>query len=651
MTTGQAAFAVAADVVALDALAAELTVQESSRGAAHVRQLRTLLRLDAVGRSAGMQLSTVSHAALALGCSEHRAGQLLTEALGLGELPGALEAVECGLLTVEQSSTMVRLLSPLPFLVRRQVWERLQARLVLVADRGSVLPPARRVELLRNWVQQADPAAASERRQRAEADRTLDWRRRDDGLNDLYALGFTGPDLQAALSRVRDRAHPVGPHDERTAEQRRFDAFKDLLLGRDPLPVDDPHDPTEPCPCASAPAGGGRAACGCLPGAPVPCGAELLVHLTIHGALGTGDQPAELVGHGPLEPDLLEQLLLAAPRMRPVWTDEHGVVVAVGDQVVVPERGDPASVRQALLHLAGLPPPGLLHPRHPQDHPPSDEGPAESTPPGTGVSCASPIPLPSDGTLSGRTSLCLELPRRSTMSSSDATRLGAAALGASTLGRHPADTPGSYRLTRRLRRLVEVRSPRCEWPGCGARAVRCDAEHDLAWPDGPTCACNLGPCCRRHHRVKQLGWTKTRTAAGLTWTSPGRGRGWLSPLQHEPPSSPVRPLPPLPADDPLAELSPLQQEAELWWLADCPGDPAALELRAVEADEAACVDRRGDLLRVGDTRWSLDLDDPYAWSDHPAAEGPTPPGRAADAEHDGPAAHEERPGRRVVLED
>ncbi|MCW2680822.1 MAG: hypothetical protein JWM62_2223 [Frankiales bacterium] len=599
MGAGQAAFSVVADVAALDALAAELAVQELSRCAAHAAQLRTLLRLHAVGRTAGMELSTVPHAALAMGCSEHRAGQLLSEALGLGELPGALEAVECGLLTVEQSAAVVRLLEPLPFALRRQVWARLQSRLLTEADHGSVLPPARLSELLRHWVQQADPADATERRRRAEDERRVDWRRRDDGLNDLFAFGFTGPDLQAALSRVRDRAQQVGPEDDRTAEQRRFDAFKDLLLGRDPLPLTDPHDPDEPCSCAHA--GVPRAACGCLPGAPVPCGAELLVHLTIDTALGTSDQPAELVGHGPLEPDLLEELLLAAPQLRPVWTDEHGVVVAVGDRVVVPQRGDPVSVREALLHLAALPPPAVLHPRHPHDHP--DHGPEN------GPLEAALDPTPPEVTRAAdRTGRLTRPLLAAAVSPAGAARLGAAALGA-----HPAGTPGSYRVPRRLRRLLDARSPRCEWPGCGARAVRCDAEHDLAWPDGPTCACNLGPCCRRHHRIKQLGWSKTRTAAGVTWTSPGRGRSWLSPAQHAPAAAATRSLPPLPADDPLAELSPLQQIEELWWLADCPDDPESLELRAAPTRDAEPDDHLRDLLRTGDTRWTLDLDDPYAW--------------------------------------
>ncbi len=362
----------AADVAALDALAEELAVQELDRGAGHIRQLRTVLRMHAVGRRAGMELSTVPHVALALGCSEARAGQLLSDALLLGELPGALEATECGLLTVEQSATVTAQLSPLPFPIRRQVWQRLQQRLIDAADAGSLLPPARLAELLARWVREADPVDAVERRRRAEEERRLSYRRREDGLGDLFAFGFTGPDLQAALTRIRNRSHPVGPDDDRTAEQRRFDAFKDLLLGRDPLPLKDPHDPTQPCACRARPAGGGRAACGCWPGSPVPCGAQMLVHLTSGTALGTSDAPAELVGHGTIESDLLESMLLAAPRLRPVWTDEHGLPVAVGDQVVVPERDDPASVRQALLHLAGLPPPPVRHPRHPEDHPPAN---------------------------------------------------------------------------------------------------------------------------------------------------------------------------------------------------------------------------------------------------------------------------------------
>ncbi|HEU0103197.1 MAG TPA: hypothetical protein VFR07_12845, partial [Mycobacteriales bacterium] len=129
---------------------------------------------------------------------------------------------------------------------------------------------------------------------------------------------------------------------------------------------------------------------------------------------------------------------------------------------------------------------------------------------------------------------------------------------------------------------------------------------------------NLGPCCRRHHRVKQTGWTKTRTGTGVTWTGP-TGRSWHSPSPHQPPAPPVRPLPAPPEPDPLAGLSRGQWEAEL-----DPDDPrldrAGHSDRCDDVeplDEADPVRRR---LTRTDTTWTLDLADAQAWQDipHPA---------------------------------
>ena len=566
MAAGQSVLSVAADDAALAGLETRLEVQETARGVVHAGQLRTVLELSALYTGRGLGLSTVPHTALVLGCSEYRAGLLLTDAQGLAVLPGALEAVECGLVTVEQSGTVVKQLAVLPLEARLVVWRRLQQRLTAQADAGSVLPPARLGELLRRWVIQADPADADARRHRAQKGRCVDYRLRPDGLGDLFGSGFHAPDLHAILSRIAARSAPWGAADDRTAGQRRFDAFRDLLLGRDHLPIGD-------APAGQLGAGGGAdsgadsgagggcsARCGCRLGQPVPCGADIAVSVPLGGALGTTDQTAELAGHGPLEPDLLQQLLLNAPRLRPVWVDDDGTPHAVGGQVVVPQRDDPDSVRQALQQLAALPPPAPTQPRHPHDHttPPDDDDSGGAAP-------------------------------------------------------HPPDTPGPYRPPRWLRRLITTRAPRCEWPGCGARAIRCDAEHDLAWPGGATCACNLGPCCRRHHQVKQQGWTKTRTADGVHWT--GRtGRSWLSPTQHEPPAAPARPLPPLTAPSPLDGLSPTELEDELAMLDLLPDDDWTSHTPPVDL-EPDDNDRLGRRIQHTDTGWTLDLTDPYRWLD------------------------------------
>lgn len=59
-----------------------------------------------------------------------------------------------------------------------------------------------------------------------------------------------------------------------------------------------------------------------------------------------------------------------------------------------------------------------------------------------------------------------------------------------------------------LARQVRAREPFCRMPGCRHPAERCDLDHTVAYPGGPTTAANLGPLCRRHHNLKtHLGWT------------------------------------------------------------------------------------------------------------------------------------------------
>jgi hypothetical protein len=584
MVAGQSVLSRPLDVGALSAVEVELDQAEQERHALHAGQLRRALRLQALYSAAGMGMGSVAQLALVLRCSEFRAGQLLGDALTLTALPGAIEALESGLWTVEQSRVFVKVTDALSEPARLAVWDRLCPRLQRDLEQGVVCPPGRLEELLRGWVIAADPADAVARRRQAEAAGAVDYRRREDGLADIFALGLTGPVAQACLQRIRERA--AGPDDGRSPDKRRLDAFAELILGRDTL--------------FGSAAGHCQPGCECRPGSPVPCGAQVQVLVPLGAALGTTDELAELVGHGPLEPDLLAELLLSAPELRAVWVDEHGIPVATGDTVLRPERDDHAGLREALLQLAGMLP-GARQPVHPDDHgPPDGPGPPER-----------PDPPPDDS------------PRPVTMSP---TRIGELRRAARSLPRpglltrpHPFGTPGAYRVPRWLRRLLIVRRPRCEWPGCGIRATRCDLDHDLPWPYGPTCACQVGPLCRRHHRVKQLGWTKHRTGDGaVRWTSP-TGRTWTSPSPHQPPQAPVRQLPALPPPPgPLERLSPVELDAELWQLD--PGsplwdDPAAHELRAQDREPDDDHDPLAAHILSHNARWTIDLNDPYAWTD------------------------------------
>jgi hypothetical protein len=404
-----------------------------------------------------------------------------------------------------------------------------------------VLPRARLETLLKQWVQAIAPQDAVDRRKAAEDDRRVDYRKRDDGLADVFLIGLGPTDAQAVLQRIRDASAPVTPWDDRLADQRRLDAAVDLLLGRDLLGTG--HGTG----CASG--------CGCLPGQAAPCGTNVNVYVTQNGALGTTDEPATLERHGPIESDVLQALLLNAPVLRAVFVNAHGTPIGMSRQRLRPDRGDPESVREALLRLRDLQP-DRLFPVHPQDHPPPEGGPPSTA--------------------------------------------------------HPPHASGPYRVTGLLRDLIFARAPRCEWPCCGMPASACDAEHDRAWPDGPTCSCDLGPCCRHHHRVKQLGFTKPRHADGsLTWTHP-TGRQRRSRSQHDAPAAPVRDLSPLSEPTEWDELSPDELDEVLWILDGRPEDPAGYELRAEDVEPE-------DFPVGRDTTWSWDLDDPYAWLPEPAA--------------------------------
>ena len=69
---------------------------------------------------------------------------------------------------------------------------------------------------------------------------------------------------------------------------------------------------------------------------------------------------------------------------------------------------------------------------------------------------------------------------------------------------------------------MRARDGTCRYPGCATPAARCDLDHVIAYPAGPTSAANLQSLCRAHHGFKHHGgWTVTMTPEGVcTWTAP-----------------------------------------------------------------------------------------------------------------------------------
>jgi len=97
----------------------------------------------------------------------------------------------------------------------------------------------------------------------------------------------------------------------------------------------------------------------------------------------------------------------------------------------------------------------------------------------------------------------------------------------------------SYRPSAALADLIRGRDHTCRFPGCRQPAHRCDIDHTVPYPTGPTTAANLATLCRHHHRLKHTGgWTVHQHRDGhLTWTSP-TGRTYTTiPPAHPPPES------------------------------------------------------------------------------------------------------------------
>lgn len=94
--------------------------------------------------------------------------------------------------------------------------------------------------------------------------------------------------------------------------------------------------------------------------------------------------------------------------------------------------------------------------------------------------------------------------------------------------RHPGtgtlryQDPTTYRPGKALAAAVRLRDGRCRFPGCRTAAERCQLDHVVPAPAGPTGASNLQCLCTAHHGFKHhAGWRVTMDEQGFcTWTAP-----------------------------------------------------------------------------------------------------------------------------------
>ncbi|MCG8655791.1 HNH endonuclease signature motif containing protein [Yimella sp. NH-Cas1] len=79
----------------------------------------------------------------------------------------------------------------------------------------------------------------------------------------------------------------------------------------------------------------------------------------------------------------------------------------------------------------------------------------------------------------------------------------------------------AYEPTPRIREFVQQRDQTCRFPMCTRTAIRCDIDHVIEWPQGPTAGHNLAALCRHHHDAKtKKHWDYEMSDDGVcTWTS------------------------------------------------------------------------------------------------------------------------------------
>jgi len=230
----------------------------------------------------------VDEIALALSISGVAAGHRLHLALDLTErLPATLAALEDGEIDLPRARAIAT--QPLSAQHAAQVESR-----VLTKATDQTAPQLR--QALKRAVLHIDPNGAQDRHRARRTDRRILVTPAEDGMAELWAY-LPAPAANAIYATVHQcarRAHT--PDDQRTADQRRADAFVDLLLGQNTT-------------------------------GPV---AQIKVTVPATTLLGLDQAPAELAGYGPIPADLARELAADATWQRLLTDPTSGTLLDHG---------------------------------------------------------------------------------------------------------------------------------------------------------------------------------------------------------------------------------------------------------------------------------------------------------------------------------
>ena len=372
----------------------------------------------------------------------------------------------------------------------------------VVADAAEGLTTAQLDELLAAEVAAVDAAASARRAARAAERRRVGVTPLPDGMARLVAEG-PAPDVLTMFRGITAAAQ----QQQREEQQKRRQQAP-------PSAGDGEHDATAPDPVSDPRGIDARRfdvltdwSREVLDGHAGPPGSaawrpHVLVTVPLATLLGDDENPGHLHGYGPL-PAVLARAAATEGTLRRLLTDPAGVVVGVDGHT----------------HPGGLGLPDLP----PDDPPPSPSGrdPDGGSGPGGGA-------RPGGGASAGGGAR----PGGGASAGGGASPIGGRnpASGQSSGGRDGPVTDGcpltgtatGYRPSAALTRLVRYRDVTCTAIGCRRPAAACDLDHVTPHPAGPTCACNLHPLCRRHHRMKHRTATEVRrlTDGSTVWTLP-----------------------------------------------------------------------------------------------------------------------------------